>query len=74
VASFSEPVQTYVVVDLLENLDKSRIRIEEHMDGFDFSVEMAKLTPSSRQMVIETLRSALQEVAGTPFSPTYDLP
>jgi len=70
----SGPVQTYMVVDLLENLDKNKIRIEEHMDGFDFRVEMAKLTPRSRQIVIETLKSALQEVGGLPVSPTYDLP
>jgi adenylate cyclase len=41
----SEPVQTYMVVDLLENLDKKKIKIEEDMDGFNFSVEISKLTP-----------------------------
>jgi class 3 adenylate cyclase/HAMP domain-containing protein len=58
----SEPVQTYVVVDLLTNLDKNRIRIEEHMDGFDFSVEISKLTPKTRLIVIETLNNTLREI------------
>ena len=60
----SEPVQTYIVVDLLENLDKSKIRIEEHMDGFNFSVEMSKLTPKTREVVIKTLENALREIGG----------
>ena len=62
----SEPVQTYMVVDLLENLDKGKIRIEENMDGFNFSVEMAKLTPKTRQIAIEVLNKALREIGGLP--------
>jgi class 3 adenylate cyclase/HAMP domain-containing protein len=68
----SEPVQTYMVVDLLENLDKKKIKIEENMDGFNFSVEISKLTPKTRQAVIETLKNALREIGGLPAQPSPD--
>ena len=56
-----------MVVDLLENLDKGKIRIEENMDGFNFSVEMAKLTPKTRQIAIEVFfNKALREIGGLP--------
>jgi class 3 adenylate cyclase/HAMP domain-containing protein len=64
-----EPVQTYMVVDLIAKLDKNRIRIEESVDGFNFSVEMSKLTPRTRQLAIETLTNALKEIGSLPASP-----
>jgi adenylate cyclase len=64
-----EPVQTYMVVDLIAKLDKNRIRIEESVDGFNFSVEMSKLTPRTRQLAIETLTNALREIGSLPASP-----
>jgi adenylate cyclase len=69
----SEPVQTYMVVDLLENLDKKNIRIEENMDGFNFSVEISKLTPKTRQVVIEVLKNALRDIGGLPAQRSPDL-
>jgi len=68
----SEPVQTYMVVDLLENLDESKIRIEENMDGFNFSVDMSKLTPKTRQVVIETLKNALRNIGVLPTQTSPD--
>jgi class 3 adenylate cyclase/HAMP domain-containing protein len=68
----SEPVPTYIVVDLLENLDKKNIRIEENMDGFNFSVEISKLTPKTRQVVIEVLKNALREIGGLPAQHSPD--
>jgi class 3 adenylate cyclase/signal transduction histidine kinase len=66
----SEPVQSYMVVDFLENLDKRKIKIEENMDGFNFSVEISKLTPKTRQVVIETLKNALREIGELPAQPS----
>ena len=68
----SEPVQTYMVVDFLKNLDKKKVRIEENMDGFNFSVEISKLTPNTRQVAIEVLENALREIGGLPAQRSPD--
>jgi class 3 adenylate cyclase/HAMP domain-containing protein len=68
----SEPVQTYMVVDFLRNMDNNSIRIEESLDGFNFSVEVAKLTPKTREIVIDTLTKALREIGGLPVGLSPD--
>jgi len=66
----SDPVQTYLVVDLIGNLKGDKIRIEESIEGFNFYLEMSKLTPRTRQIATETLTNALREIDSLSASTT----
>jgi len=59
-----------MVVDLLENQQRSKTKIEENMDGFNFSIELAKLTPKTRQIAIDILNKALREIDGAAAQPS----
>ena len=60
VKGFSYPIQTYQVVDLIENLDKKTEKLEKLIDGFELKLDATQLAGESRTQVRKILESAME--------------
>jgi len=66
VKGIAQPVQTWQVTDLIENVEDNSGKMEEEGSGWSISVEMDQLTPEDKKELETGIRKAIEQLNNLP--------